>query len=58
MENNGVSIPIKDLLFAYRVITRVMKENGYTQDNSFRRVQSWLANAVCDNMNDGDIIEA
>lgn len=56
MEQNGISISSKELLQAYRTITRIMKENGYTHDTSFRRVQTWLSNAVCDSMNDGDII--
>ena len=56
MEQNGISITPKELLQAYRTITRIMKENGYTHDTSFRRVQTWLSNAVCDSMNDGDVL--
>ena len=56
MEQNGISILPKELLQAYRTITRIMKENGYTHDTSFKRVPTWLSNAICDSMNDGDII--
>ena len=56
MELNGISIPTKELLQAYRTITRIMKENGYTHDTSFRRVQTWLSNTICDSMNDGDVL--
>jgi len=50
------NIPMKDLLLTYKVITKIMKDNKYTTDTSFRRVQSWLSNYICDNMEDGDII--
>ena len=56
-ENNGTSIPIKDLLHTYKIITRIMKENGFMRDTSFRRVQMWLSNVVCDNLNDQEINE-
>lgn len=54
-DNNGISIPTKELLQAYRTITRIMKENEMTMDTSFRRVQTWLSNTICDNIKDGDI---
>lgn len=47
----------KDLLTAYKVITEIMKENDMTMDTSFRRVQCWLSNAVCDSLKEGEIIE-
>ena len=50
------NIPMKDLLLTYKVITKIMKDNKYTTDTSFRRVQSWLSNYICDNMEDGDIM--
>ena len=53
MEKN--KLPIKDLLIAYKVITKIMNENGMTHDTSFRRVQTWISNAVCDNMEDEEI---
>ena len=40
----------KDLLTAYKIITQIMKENSLTQDTSFKRVQSWLSNALCDQL--------
>ena len=55
MEQNEISIPIKELLQAYRTITRIMKENEMTMDTSFRRVQTWLSNTICDNMKDSDV---
>lgn len=57
MEQNGISISTKELIQAYKTITRIMKENDMTMDTSFRRVQCWLSNAVCDSLKDGDIIE-
>ena len=40
----------KDLLIAYKVITEIMQENNMTMDNSFRRVQSWISNKICDQL--------
>ena len=57
MEKNGISIPVEDLLKTYRIITRIMKENEFTQDTSFRRVQTWLSNTICDNLSDSKILE-
>lgn len=48
-------ITVNELLQTYKIITRIMKENGFTSDNSFRRVQTWLSNAVCDNLEDGQL---
>jgi pyoverdine/dityrosine biosynthesis protein Dit1 len=47
----------KELLQAYKVITKIMKEDSLTMDNSFRRVQSYLSNKICDNMIDSNIIK-
>lgn len=47
---------IKDYIKAYRVISQVMKDNNLKMDNSFRRVQSWFSNYICDNLKDGDTI--
>ena len=57
MEKNGISISVEDLLKTYRIITRIMKENEFTQDTSFRRVQTWLSNTICDNLSDSKILE-
>jgi hypothetical protein len=57
MEQNGISISPKEMLQAYRTITRIMKENDMTMDTSFRRVQSWLSNAVCDSLKEENITE-
>ena len=57
IEQTEITIPVNELLQAYRIITRIMKEHGYTHDTSFRRVQTWLSNAVCDNMKDGNILK-
>ena len=42
----------KDLLKAYKVITEIMETNKLTMDTSFRRVQCWLSNAVCNSLKD------
>ena len=47
----------KDLLKAYKVITEIMETNKLTMDTSFRRVQCWLSNAVCNSLKDEDINE-
>ena len=44
----------KDLLKAYKVITEIMETNKLTMDTSFRRVQCWLSNAVCNSLKDED----
>ena len=46
----------RDLLIAYKVITSIMEENNLTMDNSFRRVQCWVSNKLCDQLKDGDIL--
>ena len=51
-----INIPTKELLQSYRTITRIMKDYGLTHDTSFRRVQTWLSNAVCDKLREGDIL--
>ena len=40
----------KDLLITYKTITQIMKENSLTTDTSFRRVQNWLSNMLCDQL--------
>jgi len=41
----------KDLLIAYKVISKIMEDNQLTMDTSFRRVQCWLSNKLCDQLN-------
>lgn len=43
----------KDLLQAYKVITQIMREDKLLMDTSFRRVQSYLLNKLCDSLVDG-----
>lgn len=52
-----MQIKTSEMLAAYKVITAIMEQNKLTMDNSFRRVQSWLSNAICDSLSTGDIIE-
>lgn len=47
----------KDLLQAYKVITEIMEKNNLMMDNSFRRVQSWISNQICDNLQVNNIKE-
>ena len=47
----------KELLQAYKTITKIMEDEHMTMDTSFRRVQSWLSNKICDQLQEGDIIE-
>ena len=42
----------KELLIAYKVVTKIMEENNLKMDNSFRRVQSWISNTLCDQLSD------
>ena len=35
-----------------------MDENNLTMDTSFRRVQSYLSNMLCDQLEDGQMIES
>lgn len=46
---------IKEILQAYKTITNIMKDEHLTMDNSFRRVQCWLSNKICDSLKDEDI---
>lgn len=52
-----MEIDIKQLLLTYKTITKLMEAEGLIMDNSFRRVQSWLSNKICDQLQDGDIIK-
>ena len=56
MDQNEISISTKELIQAYRTITKIMKQNNMTMDTSFRRVQCWLSNAACDSLKEGEII--
>jgi hypothetical protein len=51
-------INVAKLLQTYKTITKIMEYEGLTMDNSFRRVQSWLSNKICDSIEEGDIIDA
>ena len=46
---------LNSLINAYKVITKIMKENNLKMDTSFKRVQSWLSNEICDNLNESYI---
>ena len=46
----------RDYLKAYKVITQIMKEEQMTMDTSFRRVQYWLSNKICDNISDEELV--
>lgn len=46
----------KQLLQAYKTITKIMEDEHLTMDTSFRRVQSWLSNRICDQLKDDDTV--
>lgn len=48
----------KELMIAYKVISKIMEENQKTYDTSFKSVKNWLANKICDQLEDGQIIES
>lgn len=52
-----MEINIKQLLLTYKTITKLMEAEGLTMDNSFRRVQSWLSNRICDSVDESNIID-
>lgn len=51
-----MNINVAQLLQTYKTITKIMEDEGLTMDNSFRRVQCWLSNTICNSLTDGDII--
>jgi len=51
------NISNKELLTAYRIISRLMKDMNKNHDNSFKVVKNYLANMLCDQLEDGDILE-
>ena len=55
-KNDGKYINTKDLLTAYKVITEIMNDHKLNCDSSWRHVQCWLSNKICDQLQDGDII--
>ena len=42
--------PQEELLTAYKVIGEIMENFGFTKDTSFRRVQSFLSESICNQM--------
>lgn len=43
-------LTVDDLKTAYKVVTKIMKENNLMKDNSFTRVRNWISNSLCDNL--------
>ena len=43
-------LTVDDLKTAYKVVTKIMKENNLMKDNSFNRVRNWISNYLCDNL--------
>ncbi len=48
----------KELFIAYKIIKKIMDEDKLAMDNSFRRVQCYLSNKLCDQLEDGEIFES
>ena len=47
----------KELMVADRVISKIMEENQKTHDTSFKMVKNWLANKICDQLEDVPLID-
>lgn len=47
----------KELLQAYKTISKIMKEEGFEMRTQWAHVKAWLSNKICDQLSDGDIIE-
>jgi len=54
-KNNNSTISLKELLKCYKTVSKIMEENEMKMDNSFRRVQSWLSNSICDKLNEEEL---
>jgi hypothetical protein len=46
---------LAELMQAYKTITSIMEQEGFKTDASFRRVQTWLSNKLCDELTVEDI---
>ena len=46
---------LAELMQAYKALTSIMKQEGFKTDTSFRRVQAWLSNKLCDELTIEDI---
>ena len=46
---------LAELMHAYKTITSIMEHEGFKMDTSFRRVQTWFSNKVCDELTVEDI---
>ena len=46
---------LAELMQAYKTITSIMEKEGFKMDASFRRVQAWLSNKLCDELTVEDI---
>lgn len=54
-ENINSNLSLRSLLKCYKVISKIMEENKLKMDNSFRRVQSWLSNAICNKLSEEEL---
>jgi hypothetical protein len=46
---------LAELMQAYKTITSIMEQEDFKTDASFRRVQAWLSNKLCDELTVEDI---
>lgn len=46
----------KELLQAYKTISKIMKEEGFEMRTQWTHVKSWLSNKICDQLSDDEKI--
>lgn len=46
----------KELLQAYKTISKIMKEEGFEMRTQWAHVKAWLSNKICDQLSDGEKI--
>ena len=49
------NLSLRELLKCYKTISKIMEDNELKMDNSFRRVQSYVSNVICNKLNEEEL---
>lgn len=49
------NLSLRELLKCYKTISKIMEDNKLKMDNSFRRVQSYLSNIICNKLSEEEL---
>ena len=46
----SANLSLRELLKCYKTVSKIMEDDKLKMDNSFRRVQSYLSNIICNKL--------